>query len=148
MRKQFLITEVVEAEEMSLSDYYQSEGLGNYFDNADKRVYRIVHSDESVSMLPKNRFLGQAYEIKNNSIPEKLVEDFIVEKNIYTKTMFGKKTTVMEYKLANGFTGIESTSSVDDKNYSEEIGTNILLERVKNQIWYGLGFALGMAEKK
>lgn len=53
----------------------------------------------------------------------------------------------MEYKLANGFTGIESTSSVDDKNYSEEIGAKILLDRVKNQIWYGLGFALGMANK-
>ena len=147
MRKQFLTTEVVEVEEMSLANYYESEGLGNG-KTSQERVYRIFHKDGRTSMCPKDIFLRKAYEIENNKIPEKLVEDFIVEKNIYTKIMFGKKTTVMEYKLANGFTGIESTSSVDDKNYSEEIGAEILLERVKNQIWYGLGFALGMANKK
>ena len=147
MRKQFLTTEVVEVEEMSLANYYESEGLGNG-ETSQERVYKVFHKDGTTSMCPKDRFLEQAYEIENNKIPEKLVEDFIVEKNIYTKIMFGKKTTVMEYKLANGFTGIDSTSSVDDKNYSEEIGAEILLERVKNQIWYGLGFSLGMADKK
>lgn len=101
MRKQFLTTEVVEVEEMSLANYYESEGLGNG-ETSQERVYKVFHKDRTTSMCPKDRFLEQAYEIENNKIPKKLVEDFIVEKNIYAKIMFGKKTTVMEYKLANG----------------------------------------------
>ena len=147
MRKQFLTIKAVEVEEMSRKEYCDSRGWElPTNEDGEERVFKVFYEDGYVSMCPKERFLEQAYEIKNNSIPDELVEEFITEKNIYTKIMFGKKTTVLEYKLANGFTGIESTSSVDEKNYSEEIGARILLDRVKNQIWYGLGFALGMAK--
>lgn len=87
------------------------------------------------------------FEIENNSITEKLVDKFIVEKNIRTERIFGKLTTILEYKLANGFVGTESTTCVDESNYSEKIGTEILIKKLKEKIWFGLGFALGMAKK-
>lgn len=87
------------------------------------------------------------YEIKDNKIPNELVESFIKNKKVKTERVFGKLTTVLEYELVNGFTGVESTSCVDEKNYSEEIGTKILVKRLEEKIWFGLGFALGMAQK-
>jgi hypothetical protein len=86
------------------------------------------------------------YEVKNNKIPNELVSEFVKQTTITTERAFGKLTTVMKYELANGFTGIESTSCVDETNYSEEVGTKILMDRLKDKIWFGLGFALGMAQ--
>ncbi|MGL5190985.1 MAG: Gp49 family protein [Cetobacterium sp.] len=88
------------------------------------------------------------YPIENNKIPKELVQSFIIKKDITTERVFGKLTTVLKYELQNGFTGIESTTCVDEENYSEEIGTSILIERLEEKIWFGLGFALGMAKNK
>ena len=88
------------------------------------------------------------YVIENNRIPKELVKSFVKNKKIKTERIFGKLTTILEYELQNGFTGIESTSCVDEKKYSEEIGTKILMEKLEEKIWFGLGFALGMAQGK
>ncbi|MGL6099542.1 MAG: Gp49 family protein [Fusobacteriaceae bacterium] len=88
------------------------------------------------------------YNIENNKIPNELVESFIVNKCIKTERIFGKLTTVLKYELRNGFTGGESTTCVDEANYSEEIGTSILLKKLEEKIWFGLGFALGMAQQR
>ena len=96
-----------------------------------------------------NHVLGcKSYEIENNKITNELVKSFIRKIEITSERIFGKLTTVMKYELINGFTGIESTAAVDEHNYSEEIGAKILIDKVRNQIWYGLGFALGMAQVK
>ncbi|MGL6101185.1 MAG: Gp49 family protein [Fusobacteriaceae bacterium] len=88
------------------------------------------------------------FEIENNKISKELVGNFIVEKEVVTERVFGKLTTTLKYKLLNGFTGTESTSCVDESNYSEEIGTKILVDKLKDKIWFGLGFALGMSQKR
>lgn len=85
------------------------------------------------------------YVINNNRIPVELVKNFIKEKKVKTERVFGKLTTILEYELQNGFTGVESTTCVDEINYSEEIGTEILMKRLEEKIWFGLGFVLGMA---
>lgn len=87
----------------------------------------------------------KGYTIENNKIPNELVENFISEKEITTERVFGKLTTILKYRLVNGFTGVESVSCVDEANYSEEIGEKILIKRLEDKIWFGLGFALGMA---
>ncbi|MGL4365254.1 MAG: Gp49 family protein [Cetobacterium sp.] len=88
------------------------------------------------------------YCIHDNKIPNELVKSFIVEEQVTTERVFGKLNTVLKYNLLNGFTGVESTSCVDEKNYSEEIGRDILRKRIEEKIWYGLGFALGMAKNE
>lgn len=148
MKKQFLTTKVVEVEEMTEGDYYQAQGYGNGYDKFKEKVYRIFYENGYVSMLPKDIFLKNAYEIKNNSITPELVKSFVKNTEVTTERIFGKLNTVLKYELVNGFTGIEATSCVDEKNYSEEIGKEILLNRLYDKIWFGLGFALGMANKK
>ena len=72
----------------------------------------------------------------------KMVDEFIAYTE--TKTM-GTKTTVVRCVLRNGFEIVESTGCVDEKNYSEKIGYEICMERIKNKIWELLGFLLQMA---
>lgn len=136
---------------MSRQEYVESRGWTLPEDEkhlADERVYKVFYEDGYVSMCPKERFLEQAYEIENNSITQKLVNSFVKNTEVTTERIFGKLNTVLKYELVNGFTGIEATSCVDEKNYSEEIGKEILLNRLYDKIWFGLGFALGMANKK
>lgn len=149
--KQFLTTKVVEVEEMTRSEYVKLRGWElpeNEKELADEEVFLVKCSDGYISMCPKKRFLEQAYEIKDNSITSELVNNFIKNIEITTERVFGKLNTVMKYELVNGFVGIESTSCVDEKNYSEEIGKEILIKRLQDKIWFGLGFTLGMCNIK
>ena len=57
----------------------------------------------------------------------------------------GDKTTVVRCVLRNGFEIVESSSCVDPKNYSEEYGAEICMERIKNKIWELLGFLIQTA---
>lgn len=150
MRKQFLTTKIVEVEEMTREEYVKSRGWklpDNEKELADEKVFKVIYSDGYISMCPKERFLEQAYGIKNNSITPELVKSFVKNVEVTTERIFGKLNTVMKYELVNGFTGIEATSCVDEKNYSEEIGREVLMNRLQDKIWFGLGFALGMANK-
>lgn len=149
MKKQFLTTKIVEVEEMTRLEYCNSRGWAIPVDeSADERVFKVIYSDGYISMCLKERFLEQAYEIKNNSITPELVKSFVKSTEVTTERIFDKLNTVLKYELVNGFTGVEATSCVDEKNYSEEIGKEILLNRLYDKIWFGLGFALGMANKK
>lgn len=151
MKRQFLTTKIVEVEEMTREKYVKSRGWElpeNEKELADEKVFKVIYSDGYISMCPKERFLEQAYEIKNNSITPELVKSFVKNTEVTTERIYGKLNTVLKYELVNGFVGIETSSCVDEKNYSAEIGEQILLERLYDKIWFGLGFALGMVNKK
>ena len=149
MRKQFLTTKIVEAEEMTRLEYCNSRGWAIPVDeSADEKVFKVIYPDGYISMCSKETFLKTAYEIEKNSITQKLVNSFVKNTEVTTERIFGKLNTVLKYELVNGFTGIEATSCVDEKNYSQEIGEEILLNRLYDKIWFGLGFSLGMANKK
>jgi len=77
-----------------------------------------------------------------STVTQEQVDNSIVEKNVSTVELVGKKHTIVAVKLDNGFTIVETTTCVDPKNYSEEIGADIALGRIKNKIWLLLGFLL------
>ncbi|MGL5717183.1 MAG: Gp49 family protein [Cetobacterium sp.] len=89
----------------------------------------------------------RSYEISDkNTITKELVDSFVERVDFETIELYGKPTTQMTYKLLNGFIGSDSTTSVDPSNYSFDIGKEILMKRLEDKIWFGLGFALGMAK--
>jgi hypothetical protein len=77
-----------------------------------------------------------------NTVTQEQVDNFIEQTDISTVELVGKKHTVVAVKLRNGFTIIETTTCVDPNNYSEEIGAEIAMDRIKNKIWMLLGFQL------
>lgn len=128
--KKYIVCELVEAEE---------SGDG----------YRIHHKDDMEAYCPKDLFNKVYIEVNDNknlpsgvSIGQQMVDDFIDK--VESMTM-GEKTTVTQITLKNGFIITESSSCVDPKNYSMEIGEEINLEHAKNKIWELLGFLLQTA---
>lgn len=128
--KKYIVCELVEAEE---------SGDG----------YRVYHKDDMEAYCPKELFDKVYIEVNDNkdlpsgvSIGQQMVDDFIDK--VVSITM-GEKTTVTQVTLKNGFIITESSSCVDPKNYSMEIGEEINLEHAKNKIWELLGFLLQTA---
>lgn len=128
--KKYIVCELVEAEE---------SGDG----------YRVYHKDDMEAYCPKELFDKVYIEVNDNknlpsgvSIGQQMIDDFIDK--VESMTM-GEKTTVTQITLKNGFIITESSSCVDPKNYSMEIGEEINLEHAKNKIWELLGFLLQTA---
>lgn len=111
--------------------------------------YRVIYSDAYESWSPKEVF-EKAYlkvapnpSLKSNiSISQEMVDKFVKHKEI---TTVGDKTTLVRVTLVNGFEIVEASACVDKQNYDEKIGAEICLEKIKDKIWYLLGFLLQTA---
>jgi len=77
-----------------------------------------------------------------NTVTQEDVDNFIKETCIMT---IGMKTTFVQVTLLNEFTLEDTSSCVDPNNYNEEVGAKICLARIKNKIWFLLGFLLQSA---
>ena len=146
----YIGTKLIEAKEMNLGDYNKLKGWSiPENENPEKEGYLVKYSDSYVSWSPKEVFEKAYLEVDDNknlpsgvSIGYKMVEDFIREIHVST---IGDKTTLVRVVLVNGFEIIESSSCVDKDNYSEETGAGICLYKIKDKIWYLLGFLLQTA---
>ena len=79
--------------------------------------------------------------MKNTVTPEQVKENM---QDVIVRTLvdFDKPTTYVTIRMKNGFTLRESTTCVDPENYDEEIGKEICLKRLENQVWFLLGYQL------
>ncbi|MFT8930026.1 MAG: Gp49 family protein [Sporolactobacillus sp.] len=76
-----------------------------------------------------------------NIVTQEHIDEIFEHSEIKVQTVFNK-TTIVSAKLPNGFVIVESTGCVDPANYSEEIGKEICIERIKNKIWELEGYLL------
>lgn len=76
------------------------------------------------------------------SISQEMVNNFIKDVKVST---IGDKTTLVRVTLVNGFEIIESSACVDKENYSEKIGGEVCLDKIKDKVWMLLGFLLQTA---
>lgn len=111
--------------------------------------YKVRYPDGYESWSPKEVFEKAYLQIDENkdlpsevSIGPKMVEEFI---SYYETQTHGDRTTVVYCVLRNGFTIVESSACVDPENYSEEIGKEICLGKIRDKIWELLGFMLQTA---
>lgn len=74
-----------------------------------------------------------------NTVTQAEVDAQIVETTV--STVFDK-VTVVAVRLRSGFVLVESAGAVDKANYSEAIGREICLTRIKNRIWELEGYRL------
>ena len=108
--------------------------------------YKVKYPDGYVSWSPKEVFEKAYLKIIPNprlktdiSISQQMVDEFI--KEVHPSTI-GDKTTLVRVVLVNGFELVEASACVDKENYSEEIGTEVCLGKIKDKIWMLLGFLL------
>lgn len=109
--------------------------------------YRVRYPDGYESFSPKDVFerfyleltVNPELRTKKPSISQKMVDDFIVAKEVST---LGDKVTVVRATLRNGFELVESSACVSPENYDEKMGAEICMEKIKDKVWFLLGFLL------
>ena len=109
--------------------------------------YKVRYQDGYESFSPKDVFerfyleliVNPELRTKKPSISQKMVDDFIVAKEVST---LGDKVTVVRATLRNGFELVESSSCVSPENYDEKLGAEICMEKIKDKVWFLLGFLL------
>ena len=148
--KKYIGTKLIEAKPMTRGEYNEYRGWTIPPDeNPGDPGYLVKYSDSYESWSPKDVFDSAYIQVDDNkelpsgvSIGPKMVDEFIA----YAETItLGDRTTVVRCVLRNGFEIVESSSCVDPKNYSQEYGAQICMERIKNKIWELLGFLLQTA---
>lgn len=148
--KKYIGTKLIETEPMTRGEYNEYRGWTIPADeNPADEGYLVRYSDSYVSWSPKEVF-DKAYLVVDDnenlpsgvSIGQRMVDEFIS----YTEThTMGDRTTVVRCVLRNGFEIVESSSCVDPKNYSEQMGHDICMNKIKDKIWELLGFLLQTA---
>ena len=109
--------------------------------------YKVRYQDGYESFSPKDVFERAYLELtvnpelrtKKPSISQEMVDDFIVAKEVST---LGDKVTVVRATLRNGFELVESSACVSPENYDEKLGAEICMEKIKDKVWFLLGFLL------
>lgn len=76
-----------------------------------------------------------------NFVSEQRIKDILNQSEIEVKTIFDKCTIVV-VKLPNGFVLTESSGAVDITNYSEEIGKQVCMKKIEDQLWKLEGYLL------
>lgn len=112
--------------------------------------YKVRYADGYESWSPKAVVEAVCLEVVTNkglrsdapSISQEMVDAFISA--VEVKTM-GDKCTVVRATLRNGFEIVESSACVSAENYDEKLGADICLEKIKDKVWFLLGFLLQTA---
>ena len=112
--------------------------------------YRVIYSDGYESWSPKEVFeqaylkltVNSEFQTDKPSISQEMVDAFISSYEVCT---MGNKCTVVRAILRNGFEIVESSACVSEENYDEEMGAQICLGKIKDKVWFLLGFLLQTA---
>lgn len=76
------------------------------------------------------------------TVTEKDVLENMEDVVSFTTTSFNKPIAHVVVRMKNGFTLQEASTCVDPNNYSEDIGREICLEKIKDKVWFLLGYQL------
>ena len=86
----------------------------------------------------------QPTEVMSEDTKTKITMDdvtaVIVEVKTETIKLVGKSHTITAVKLRNGFTIVETSTSVDPRNYSVEIGEKVNMRKIYDKIFLLLGY--------
>lgn len=78
------------------------------------------------------------------SVTQEQIKGLLDKSEIKTETVYDK-VTIVSCKLPNGFVITEASGAVDKKNYDENIGKEICMQRIENKLWELEGYALSKA---
>lgn len=108
--------------------------------------YAVKYEDGHLSWSPQavfeKHYLPMGEDNDGSKITEAMVDRFIADTRCRT---MGKKSTVALATLRNGFELSESSSCVDVANFNMQLGRQICSRRIKDRVWYLLGFLLQSA---
>ncbi len=149
--EKYIGTKLIEAEPAYRIDGEVYPASGPVPKNINRQEgYRVRYADGYESWSPKDVFEKAYLQMTVNpnlqtdapSISQKMVDDFICKTEV---TTMGDKCTVVRAVLRNGFEIVESSACVSAENYDEKLGAEICLDKIKDKVWFLLGFLLQTA---
>lgn len=141
--KQYIGTKMIEAEPCKAWKAINGHRIG-------EDGYKVRYADGYESWSPKDVFEKAYLPLTVNdrlrtaapSISQEMVDDFIVAREV---TTMGDKCTVVRAVLRNGFDIVESSACVSAENYDRKLGADICMKKIKDKVWFLLGFLLQTA---
>ena len=120
--------------------YAHGEAVPRTMDHIEEG-YAVTYEDGYTSWSPKDVFekAYRRFSSDKNTVTQEDVDNFIANVDVST---IGGKTTLVVATMVNGFTITESSSCVDPANYSQIYGAEICMEKIKDKLWFLLGFLL------
>lgn len=113
-------------------------------EKAGEPGYSVKYPDGYESWSPKKAF-EDAYlslELENTiTLPD--LKKIIAEVNV---TQADPKTSLINVKLLTGFELYATSSCVDPRNYSEDLGKRYGMEEINKKLWFAMGFILQWAK--
>ncbi len=148
--EKYIGVKMVDAKPMTRGEYNILRGWELPADeNGDDAGFLKDDGKGHIQWDPKDVFDKQNVLVvgDNNKVHPEDVENMISKVEVCTITPPGtkSKTTLVQCVLVNGFVITESSDCVDPANYSEKISADICMEKIKNQIWFLMGFLMQSA---
>ena len=140
--EKYIGVKMIEAKAMNLGDYNKYRDWQIPVDEDPAREgFLVKYEDGYESWSPATVFEKAYLKFGNNknTVTQEDVDNFIAKAEVFS---VGEKTTLVVATLANGFVITESSSCVDAKNYDENMGAGICMDKIKDKVWFLLGFLL------
>lgn len=114
-------------------------------DRDGKPGYAVIYPDGYKSWSPKAVFEDAYFPIEcANKLTQNDIDRMVDASEVHVQTI-GEKTTLVRVVLPTGFELVEASACVDPENYSEKYGAEICMEKIKDRLWFLMGFALQWA---
>lgn len=99
-------------------------------------------STMSINLMEEyfKRYEEPQREVATSLTPE-YIDEILINSKINIETVFDK-CTIVSCQLPNGFVIVESAACVDPKNYDEDMGVDICLDKITDKIWELEGYRL------
>ena len=114
-------------------------------DRDGQQGYAVIYPDGYVSWSPKAVFEAAYFPIEKDNILTKNDIDRMIEASEINVDTIWKKTTLVRVVLPTGFELVETAAFVYPANYSEEYGAQICMKKIKDSLWFLMGFVLQWA---
>lgn len=110
-----------------------------------KPGYAVIYPDGNKGWSRKGEFEETCFPIElPNSLTKNDIDRMIEASEVNVQTI-GQKNTLVRVVLPTGFELVEASACVDPANYSEEYGEEICMEKIKDRLWFLMGFILQWA---
>lgn len=140
--KKYIGVKVIEAKPMMRIGGVMYE-MGDPIPRSGNREegYFVKYDDGYTSFSPKNVFekAYTDYHGTDNKVSQQDVDEMIISLKTH---ILDAKTMCVVATLKNGFTIVESSGCVDPQNFSVKIGEEICVGKIKDKVWFLMGFLL------
>ena len=110
-----------------------------------KPGYAVSYPDGYKSWSPRAVFDAAYFPSeKANSLTQNDIDRMVDASEVHVHTI-GEKTTLVRVVLPTGFELVETAAFVNPADYSEEYGAQICMEKIKDSLWFLMGFVLQWA---